>query len=131
MELYALHEILDGISGIPATLVALTPQMPAYSAGMAQKHGLGFDILRDAGNAYAAELGLRFALPEELRTIYSNFGINLPLCNGEDSWTLPMPGRIVVDSSGIVRDVDVDPDYTARPEPEATLAALRSLASAK
>ena len=89
---------------------------------MVAKHGLGFDILSDPGNAYAARLGLRFVLPDELRTIYRGFGIDLPAANGESSWTLPMPGRIVVAADGTVADVDVDPDYTVRPEPAATLA---------
>ena len=91
---------------------------------MAQSQGLGFDLLSDARNDYAATLGLRFALPPDLREIYSGFGIDLPTVNGDDSWTLPMPGRIVVGADGIVRAVEVDPDYTVRPEPEATLAQL-------
>ena len=32
-----------------------------------------------------------------------------------------MPGRLVIDRNGIVRAVDVDPDYTIRPEPQKTL----------
>lgn len=94
---------------------------------MVEKHDLGFDILSDPGNAYAARLGLRFEVPAELRTIYTSFGIDLPACNGDDSWTLPMPGRIIVGADGIVRDVDVDPDYTVRPEPSATVAKLAAL----
>jgi hypothetical protein len=30
---------------------------------------------------------------------------------------LPMPGRFIVDGKGLVRSVDVHPDYTQRPEP--------------
>lgn len=94
---------------------------------MVENHKLDFDILSDPGNAYAASLGLRFRIPDDVREIYMTFGIDLPACNGEDSWTLPMPGRIVVDRDGVVRATDVDPDYTARPEPEATLAELAKL----
>ena len=92
-----------------------------------EKNNLSFDILSDPRNDYAAALGLRFKLPSELQTIYSSFGIDLPLFSGDDGWTLPMPGRIVVDRKGIVRAVEVDPDYTTRPEPEASLAAVRQL----
>jgi peroxiredoxin len=95
---------------------------------MVERHKLGFDILSDPGNAYAAELGLRFEVPPNLREIYLSFGIDLPACNGEDSWTLPMPGRVTIGPDGIVHDVDVDPDYTVRPEPAATVAALDKLA---
>ncbi|HLJ65332.1 MAG TPA: AhpC/TSA family protein, partial [Stellaceae bacterium] len=59
--------------------------------------------------------------------VYRGFGIDLPRHDGEGSWTLAMPGRIVVDRGGVIRAVDVDPDYTRRPEPEQTLAAVASL----
>ena len=96
---------------------------------MITKQALGFDILRYAGNSYAASLGLRFRLPDELIPVYRGFGIDLPDCNGEDSWTLPMPARFVIDRGGVIRAVDADPDYTVRPEPEETLAKVRALAS--
>ena len=115
------------MSGLDATLLALTPQLPKYSLAMVEKHGLEFDILSDPGNAFAAQLGLRFELPPALREIYRSFGIDLALCNGEDSWTLAMPGRLVVDRRGIVRVTDIDPDYTVRPEPDKTLAEVRAL----
>ena len=111
-----------------STLVALTPQLPAHSLKMVEAHKLDFEILSDPGNAYAAALGLRFELPVELREIYRSFGIDLPAVNGDPSWTLPIPGRIVVDRQGIVRAVDVDPDYTVRPEPEVTLEEVKRLA---
>ncbi|MCC6708266.1 MAG: redoxin domain-containing protein [Gammaproteobacteria bacterium] len=126
-ELYALQSIVDPLKALGANLVALSPQKPEHGLAIAEKNKLGFDILSDPRNDYAATLGLRFALPPELQSIYSSFGINLPLFDGDDSWTLPMPGRIVVDRHGIVRAVDVDPDYTVRPEPEATLDAVRAL----
>lgn len=110
-----------------ATLVALTPHLAANSKEMTEKHNLGFDLLSDPGNDYAAKLGLRFKVPDEVREIYAGFGIDLPKHNGDDSWTLPMPGRFVIDSGGIIRAVDVDPDYTRRPEAEKTLADLAAL----
>ncbi len=104
-----------------ARLVAITPQLAENSRTMIERHKLGFDILSDPGNAYAAELGLRFEVPADLREVYLSFGIDLPKHNGEDSWTLALPARLVVDRGGIIRAIDADPDYTRRPEPEKTL----------
>ena len=115
------------MKALGANLVALSPQLPENSMGIIEKHQLTFDILRDEGNAYAAQLGLRFALPPALVPIYQSFGIDLPTGNGESSWTLPMPARVVVDQSGIVRATDIDPDYTVRPEPAKTLEDLKKL----
>ena len=122
-----MQESLAALKSSGANLIALSPQLPAVSLGLIEKQQLGFDILRDAGNDYTAQLGLRFVLPPELVPIYQSFGIDLPGCNGEGSWTLPMPARLVVDRLGIVRAADIDPDYTVRPEPAATVAAVRSL----
>jgi hypothetical protein len=55
----------------------------------------------------------------------------LPAFNGDDSWTLPMPGRFVVGTNGIVRYAEVNPDYTKRPEPDALIPALREAASSR
>lgn len=94
---------------------------------MIERHRLSYDLLQDPGNQLAANLGLRFELPDYLREVYSSFGLELPAANGEDSWTLPMPARLVVDASGVIRSIDVDPDYTVRPEPQATVDVVASL----
>jgi peroxiredoxin len=122
-----LQDIVEPLARLNTTLVALTPQVPSHSLKMIESHKLGFDILSDPGNAYAAQLGLRFEIPPEIKEIYLGFGIDLPACNGEPSWTLPMPGRVIVDRQGVVRAVDVDPDYTVRPEPQRTLEQVQAL----
>ena len=43
--------------------------------------------------------------------------MNLELFNGDRSWTLPLPVRFILDRHGAIIHVDVDPDYTKRPEP--------------
>ncbi len=122
-----MQSSLSEISGHGATLVAISPQKPEHSLSMVRKYRLGFDILSDPGNEYASVLGMRFAIPPSLKEIYQGFGLDIPGHNDEQSWTLPMPGRLVVDRTGIVRVVDVDPDYTRRPEPEKTVTDLASL----
>jgi peroxiredoxin len=66
-------------------------------------------------------------LPDDLKAVYLGFGIDLAVRNGEASWTLPMPGRFVVDRAGIVRAADVDPDYERRPEPQKTVDDVKAL----
>ena len=123
-----MRDIVDPLKELGANVVAITPQLAERSAGMVEKHGLKFDLLRDPGNAYAAQLGIRFQVPDSVKEIYLGFGNDLAVNNGDDSWTLPMPARIVIDSGGIVRAADIDPNYTSRPEPDKTLADVRALA---
>lgn len=86
-----------------------------------------FALTTDPGNGTAAAFGLRWTLPPDLREVYTGFEIVLPAFNGDDSWTLPVPARYIVDGSGTIRYARSDPDYTVRPEPEETVEALRAM----
>lgn len=122
-----MQAVNDQIEALGGTLVGFTPQTPDKNQAMVEKNSLTFDLLHDKGNEYALRLGIRFVVPPTLMEVYQARGLDLPGHNGDDSWSLPMPGRFVIDRSGIVRAVDVHPDYTRRPEPEKTLADLRAL----
>jgi peroxiredoxin len=123
-----LQQVVGTLKERGATIFAITPQLAEASRSLIEQHKLSFDLLSDPGNAYAAKLGLRFTLPDDLKQVYLSFGNDLAVRNGEGSWTLPMPGRFVVDNRGIVRAADVDPDYRYRPEPEKTVDDVRALA---
>lgn len=97
---------------------------------MQQKLKLSFDILSDRGNQVASQFGLTFALPEDLKDLYQKFGIDLAKFDGDNSWTLPMPARFILDRQSVIRSAAVDPDYTIRPEPEDTVRELQELAPA-
>ena len=94
---------------------------------MIERHEIGFEMLSDPGNDYVARLGLRFQVPDDLKEVYLSLGIDLEASSGSPDWTLPVPARIVVDRTGIVRAADIDPDYTRRPEPEKTVADVAAL----
>ena len=119
--------MLSTITQLGASLVAISPQLPEHNRELIRSRGLGFEVLTDAGNEVAAKFGLRFALPTYLREIYASFPLDIAAYNGDASWTLPMPARFIVDRRGIIRYAHSDPDYTTRPEPEDTVAALRAL----
>ncbi len=125
MELRALQEHLPEFVEAGAALVAISPQTPVNSRKSVRQNALGFPILSDTGGEVAAAFGLRFALPEYLVELYTSLKNDLPSFNGEDSWTLPMPGRFVIGMDGVIRYAEVNPDYTRRPEPSDMLAALK------
>jgi peroxiredoxin len=122
-----LQQVTGELKKLGATICAITPQPPEASRPLMEKHKITFDLLSDHRNEYAATLGVRFKLPEDLQQVYLSFGNDLAVRNGEDSWTLPIPGRFVIDRNGIVRAIDVDPDYRFRPEPEKTVEDVKAL----
>ena len=107
--------------------MAISPQLPEHNRELIRSRALGFEILSDRGNEVATKFGLTFTLPEYLRAVYATFPLDITKYNGEASWTLPMPARFVIDRRGVIRSAESDPNYTTRPEPEDTLAALRAL----
>lgn len=122
-----MRDVNAELKELGATLVAVTPQLAEHNRTMIERHKLDFDMLSDPGNEYAAKLGLRFELPDDVKGIYQEIGIDLPATNGDDSWTLPIPARLLIDSSGVIRATDIDVDYTRRPEPDKTVADVRAL----
>jgi peroxiredoxin len=87
------------------------------------------ELLSDPGNRVAEKYGLVYKLPDDLKQIYLQFGIDLENYNKDDSWRLPMPARYIIDRNGAVRYAAVGPDYTIRPEPADTIEALKRILS--
>lgn len=110
MELQALQAALPEILRLGANIVAISPQTPANSRKSARENSVAFPILSDPGNAVAAAFGLRFALPDFLVALYKSLKNDLPSFNGDESWTLPMPGRFVIGRDSSILYAEVNPD---------------------
>ena len=57
-----------------------------------------------------------FRVSDEVQWIYRGFGLDLAKANGDDSWTLPMPARFVVDRAGVIQYVDCNEDARLVPD---------------
>lgn len=121
LELRALQARIDEIARIGATLVAISPQTPDRSLTTAEKEGLAFPVLSDAGNRVARQFGLVFSLDGTLRPLYEAFGIDLAAHNGDSSFELPLPATYAIAPDGTVLHAHVDADYRKRPEPDTVL----------
>ena len=119
--------MLPEIELLSASLIVLSPQLQEFTKPGAERHKLTFPILTDHDNKVGEAYGLAFHLPDDLIEVYKANGIDLSRHDGDDSWRLSMPARIVIRRDGIVAAAEADPDYTRRPEPETTLAVLRGL----
>jgi peroxiredoxin len=118
---------LPQIEDTGATLVAISPMLSRYAGPLVSKLGLKYPVLSDPGFSYLDQLRVMFDLPAELIEIYRGFGIDLERFNGEKHWRLPLVGRIVVDTDGVIQDAAFFADHTERVEPEVSVALLRGL----
>lgn len=127
IDLEELEAYAERLRAAGASLVAVTPQTAVNSRKMIADHGVSFPLLSDPGNTVAEEYGVRYRLTDAAIELHKQLGVNLPIFNGDQSWTLPMPARYVIDSHGEIRYAEVSPDHTRRAEPEAVLAILADL----
>jgi peroxiredoxin len=118
---------MSEIASLGASLAVISPQLPEYSRSVCKDKKLTFDLLSDPGNQVADAFGVRFALPEEERSNYRSVGLDLAVFNGDDSWTLPLPARFVVDQQGVIRAAVIQSDIAVRPDPQTGLDVVRSL----
>ena len=127
IELKALQEALDAVKARGTSLLAISQQTPVNSRKARRENALTFPILSDKGGEVGAAFGLRWVVSEETREMHRKLGSPLPSFNGEDSWTLPMPARIVIGQDGVIAYSEINPDYTKRPEPSELFPVLDGL----
>jgi peroxiredoxin len=129
LQLRAYQQVLSEITALGGKLVAISPQLPDGSLSTAEMNKLTFDVLSDAGNRVARSFGLVYSLPDELRAALTSNNKALPGINGDDSWELPLPATYVIASDSKIALAEIELDYRERLEPEAIVAALRSIRS--
>lgn len=124
-----MQRSLPEIKSLGAELVTISPQLPDNSLSTAEKLALDFEVLSDVGNKVARNFGLVFKLTEKMQEIYKNFGIDLVLANGDQSYELPIPATYVIAQDSIIQLASADADYTNRLDPEIIIAELYKLKS--
>ena len=113
------------IAGVPEA-DALAGRLGGLIGFTETARGLDGDALL-AHLQLASQFGLAFKLPDDVVGLYSQFGIDLVRYNGNDLWSLPMPGRFVLDQKGNVVSAEANPDYTHRPEPSEIVEVLKKM----
>jgi peroxiredoxin len=108
-------------------LVAISPQKPDGSLSAQEKNELSFAVLSDPGNTIATRLGVMTAPSQDAQAAQRVIGVDLSELNADGSDGLPMPTVLIVDATGVIRWIDVHPNYTTRTEVSDILAALHAL----
>jgi peroxiredoxin len=105
-------------------LVAISPQAPDGSLSTKESKELTFIVLSDPGNQIAGQLGILTAPSDGTRAAQLQLGLDLTQVNADRTTALPMPTVVIADAGGLIRWIDVHPDYTTRTEPGQVLQAV-------
>ena len=105
-------------------LVAISPQKPDGSVSVIEANELTFTVVSDPGNVLASALGILTAPTEDAQAAQQQLGLDLHTVNADGTTAVPMPSVAIVDADGVLRWIDVYPNYATRTEPADVLAAL-------
>ncbi|MFC9255526.1 peroxiredoxin-like family protein [Amycolatopsis thailandensis] len=118
------QELLPELENLGVKLVAVSPQLPD---GSLSTNDLAFTVLSDVDNELGRALGITFRQDPELKPTFDALIGDVEKINGAAEWELPYPTVLVVDGEGVIRYIDVHPDYTTRTDPADVLAAVKAL----
>jgi len=126
IALAAFQERLPEFDALGARIVALTPELPDYSAETVKQNGLGFDVLSDPGNKVAKQYGIVFKMtPYVAEAMQKN--AKLHARNGDDSDELPLSATYIIAPDGTVTYAYLEADYRKRAEPDDLLKKLAEM----
>ena len=129
ITLRAYDRVLEALRREGASLVAISPAIPAYVKATAERETLRYSLLSDPALATAAAYGLVWNPEPEMQSVLRRFGHDLPAINGTGDWRLPIPAGYVIGVDGRVRAARVDTRLTERLPPAEALGEVRSLAN--
>ncbi|MFT4045279.1 MAG: peroxiredoxin-like family protein [Solimonas sp.] len=124
---YYQRQLLPALRELGIALIAVSPQIPAALVEIKRRHALQFPVVSDVGNAVGRQLGILFTANAATQQQALAKGTDYRQITGTDTWELPMPTTLIVDRQGIVRFVDVQPDWMVRTEASDIIAAARGI----
>jgi peroxiredoxin len=108
-------------------LIAVSPQKPDGSLTMQETNELSFAVVSDPGNRIGGKLGIVTRPTEDVQHAQATLGLDLAAVNADGTRDVVMPTVAIVDAEGVLRWIDVHPNYTTRTEPAQILEALALL----
>jgi peroxiredoxin len=117
-------DLLPRLTARGVQLIAVSPQKPDGSLSTQQTNELSFSVVSDPGNQLAGALGILTEPTPEAKAAQLSLGLDLTQVNADATARVPMPTTLIVDGEGIVRWIDIHPNYTTRSEVADVLSAL-------
>jgi peroxiredoxin len=122
LNVRAVIEAQDRIAAAGGRIVAIMPELQAFTRKFKVDAGAAFPVLTDLDNGYALSLNLAIWLGAEIQRLLSYQ--NMASFHGNDGWMLPIPATFVVGRDGLVKARFVDPDFRRRMDIDDLVAAL-------
>lgn len=119
------------IAGLGAVPVGITPEGPDGMNKTTEQDGVKFLVLSDFEGDAARKFNIAFDVPEEVKTKYKGYGIDLAARNWSKTWQLPHPAVFVIGKDKTIRYASVNEDYTVRTDPAEVIQVLKDMKAGK
>ena len=113
-QIKGLQDSMQLIADKGATVVAITPEIPANVQKTIEKTKAAFPILTDEGLKVMNQYKVAFAVDEKTIERYKRFNIDFNEANGANGANLPVPAVYIIRNGKIVWRY-FDADYRKRP----------------
>jgi peroxiredoxin len=123
------RELAPELEARGVALIAVSPQTPDGSLTMAETHALSYAVLSDPGNVLGHALGIVTRPDDRTLQAQASLGLDFTEVNADGTADIVMPTVVVVDAEGVVRWIDVHPNYATRTEPDEILEAVSRTAA--
>jgi peroxiredoxin len=117
-------ELVPALTERGVALIAISPQTPDGSMSSVELNDLTYTVASDPGNQLAVALGVETQPSGDALAAQVSLGLDLTERNADRRTTLPMPTVVVIDGAGVIRWIDVHPNYATRTEVRDILAAV-------
>lgn len=118
---------MDALKAAGGTFVALTPEKPDLAAATREKVKADYLVFTDGDFAAAKAFKVHFAVDDDTKAKYQQFGLKVAESNISGTWELPAPATFVIDKSGVIRWAFADWDYRKRADPDEVIRAVQAL----
>ena len=126
LELKEYKDYYERFKEAGLELLAISPEIPAYTQHFQNKNFFPFPLLYDKKNKLAKKYHLNFNLDPQLVPIYKAFGIDIGVRNGNGKWEIPVPATMIIDQTKTIKYIFADVDYKKRAEPDSVLAVAKA-----
>jgi peroxiredoxin len=121
------EQLLPDLSARDVALIAISPQRPDEALRALKNNELTYPALSDPGNSLAGALNIVTNTGTRARELQAQLGIDVAASNADGTQAIPMPTVVLLDRAGVIRWIDVHPDYTTRTEPSDILQQVAAL----
>jgi peroxiredoxin len=118
-QLKAFEDQRESIEAAGGRIVAVSTELPEFTAKTREKNKLGFEVLSDPGAKASRAFGVAWA--------NARYGPGLAKYQGNDKGEIPLGVTYVIDPEGTIRWAYLEDDYKKRATPQQAIDALNEI----